>query len=126
MSAADIAANNRAFETAIATGNVGAIAALLAPDVIALPPDSPIVTGREAVKQLWAAAISEHGMRSCELTTDTLDLVGDVATEVGHATMTLAPPGGKSETATIKYLVVWKRINSTWLLHRDIWNASPE
>ncbi len=124
MSAADIAANNRAFESAVAAGNVDAIAALLAPDVIALPPDSPIVTGREAVKQLWATAISEHGMRSCELTTDTLDLVGDVATEVGHATMTLGPSGGKSETARIKYLVVWKRINSTWLLHRDIWNAA--
>jgi ketosteroid isomerase-like protein len=37
MSAAEIAANNRAFESAIATGNVDAIAALLAPDVIALP-----------------------------------------------------------------------------------------
>jgi len=124
MSAADIAANNRAFETAVATRNVRAIAALLTPDVIALPPDSPIVAGREAVKQLWAAAISEHGMRSCALTTDTLDLVGDGATEVGHATMTLARPGGNCETARIKYLVVWKRINSTWLLHRDIWNAA--
>ena len=31
MSAAEIAANNRAFESAIATGNVDAIAALLAP-----------------------------------------------------------------------------------------------
>src|ERR1700759_1140704 len=97
MSAADIDANNRAFENAIASGNVGAIAALLAPDVIALPPDSPIVTGREAVKQLWAAVISDHGMKSCEITTDTLDVVGDVATEVGRATITLAPRGGKTE-----------------------------
>ena len=95
----------------------------LRPTLIALPPDGPIVTGREAVKQLWAAAIREHGMTSCALTTDMLDFAGDVATEVGHATMTLAPPGGKSETARIKYLVVWKRINGTWLLHRDIWNA---
>ena len=99
MSAAEIAANNRAFENAVATGNVDAIAALLAPDVMALPPDGPIVTGREAVKQLWASAIKEHGMTSCQITTDQLDVVGDVASEVGHATMTMAPPGGKSETA---------------------------
>ena len=62
MSAADIAVNNRDFEKAVAAGNVEAIAALLAPDVMALPPDGPVVTGREAVKQLWASAISEHGM----------------------------------------------------------------
>jgi hypothetical protein len=56
MSAAEIAADNRAFENAIGTGNVEAIAALLTPDVTALPPDGPIVAGREAVKQLWASA----------------------------------------------------------------------
>ena len=62
MSAADIAANNRAFENAVETGNVEAIAALLAPDVVALPPDGPVVAGREAVKQLWATTIKEHGL----------------------------------------------------------------
>ena len=123
MSAAAIDANNRAFERAVETGNVDAIAALLAPDIISLPPDSPIVAGHEAVKQLWASAIKEYGMTSFRITTDTLDVVGDVATEVGRATMTMAPPGGESETATIKYLVVWKRLNGKWLLHRDIYNA---
>src|SRR5271165_7191349 len=124
MSAAEIAANNRAFENAVAAGNVDAIAALLAPDVVALPPDGPVVPGRDAVSQLWASAISEHGMTSCRITTDTLDVVGDLASDVGHATMTMAPPGGNSETARIKYLVVWKRLNGKWLLHRDIWNAT--
>jgi uncharacterized protein (TIGR02246 family) len=123
MSAAAIDANNRAFERAVETGNVDAIAALLAPDIISLPPDSPIVAGHEAVKQLWAAAIKEYGITSFRITTDNLDVVGDLATEVGRATMTMAPPGGTSETATIKYLVVWKRLNGKWLLHRDIYNA---
>ena len=124
MSAAEIAANNRAFEKAVETGNVEAIAALLAPDVVALPPDGPIVSGREAVKQLWASAIREHGMTGCRIETDTVDVVGDIASEVGHATMTMAPPGGKAETARIKYVVVWKRLDGAWLLHRDIWNAA--
>lgn len=124
MSAAEIAANNRAFENAVEAGNVDAIAALLAPDVVALPPDCPVVEGRDAVRQLWEAAIREHGMTSCRITTETLDVVGDMASDVGHATMTMTPPGGKSETARIKYLVVWKRLNGKWLLHRDIWNAT--
>jgi uncharacterized protein (TIGR02246 family) len=124
MSAAAIAANNLTFENAVEAGNVEAIAALLAPDVVALPPDGPAVTGRDAVTQLWASAIKEHGMTSCRISTDTLDVVGDMASEVGHAMMTMAPPGGKGETARVKYLVVWKRLNGKWLLHRDIWNAT--
>ena len=124
MSAAEIAANNRAFEKAVASADMDAIAALLASDVMALPPDSPVVTGREAVKQLWASAIREHGMTGVAITTETLDVVGDVATEVGHATMTLAPAGSQREEARIKYLVVWKKLGGAWLLHRDIWNSA--
>jgi uncharacterized protein (TIGR02246 family) len=123
MDAADIAANNRAFEKAVETGNVEAIAALLAPDIISLPPDSPAVAGREAVKQLWASAIREYGMTKFQIHTETLDVVGDMASEVGRATMTMAPPGGNGETTEIKYLVVWKRFGGRWLLHRDIYNA---
>jgi uncharacterized protein (TIGR02246 family) len=122
MSAADIEANNRAFEKAVESGNVEAIAALLAPDIISLPPDGPIVAGREAVKQLWESAIRD-GMTKFLINTERLDVVGDMASEVGRATMTMAPPGAKSETAEIKYLVVWKRLDDRWLLHRDIHNA---
>jgi uncharacterized protein (TIGR02246 family) len=124
MSAAAIAANNRTFERAIAMGNVEAIAALLAPDVIALPPEGPMVTGREAVKQFWASTIREHGVTSCQLVTDHIDTVGDLASEVGHAIMTMATQDGESGTARIKYVVVWKRVGGAWVLHRDIWNAT--
>jgi uncharacterized protein (TIGR02246 family) len=123
MSSAEIAANNRAFEHAVETANVEAIGALLAPDVMVLAPDSPIVAGREAVKQLWASVIAEHGMTGLRISTDTLDVAGDLASEVGHATMTMSPAGGTTETARIKFVVVWKRLSGKWLLHRDIWNA---
>src|SRR5262245_20453761 len=81
MSAAEIAANNRAFEHAVEIANVDAIASLLAPDVIALPPDGPIVAGKEAVTELWKAAIREHGMKSCRISSETLDVAGDMASE---------------------------------------------
>jgi uncharacterized protein (TIGR02246 family) len=126
MSAAEIEANNRAFEKAIETRNVEAIAALLAPDIMSLPPDCPIVAGREALKQLWESAILDYGMTKFQINTDKIDVVGDMASEVGRATMAMAPPGGKSETTEIKYLVVWKQLNGKWLLHGDIYNANPE
>lgn len=124
MSEAEIAVNNRAFERAVETKSVDKIAELLAPDVIALPPDGPIVVGKEAVTQLWASTIGEHGLKSVSIRVEKLDLVDDIASEVGHASMTLAPPGGKAEQVSVKFLVVWKRIGGKWLLHRDIWNAT--
>ncbi len=124
MSAAEIAVNNRAFERAVEAGSVEAIAELLAPDVMALPPDGPIVAGNEAVKQLWASAIGDHGMKSFSIRSEKLDVVGDMASEVGHASMTLAQAGGEAARVSIKFLVVWKRIGGKWLLHRDIWNAT--
>ena len=39
--------------------------------------------------------------------------------------MTMAAPGSKSETVKIKYLVIWRRLNGTWL-HRDIWSPNSE
>ena len=126
MSAADIAANNRAFESAVERGDVGAIGALLAPDVVTLPPDGPIVRGSAAVEQLWASAINDHGIKSCRIITDELDILGDMASEVGHVAMTMAAPGGKSVMEKIKYVVVWKRVGGKWLLHRDIWNAATD
>ena len=65
MSATDIAANNRAFEKAVETGNVEAIAALLAPDIISLPPDGPIVAGRGGSQA--ALGIRDPGLRHDEV-----------------------------------------------------------
>jgi len=124
MSDAAIAVNNRAFERAVETGSVEAIAELLAPDVMALPPDGPIVAGKEAVKQLWASAIAEHGMKGFSIRSEKLHVIGDMASAVGHASMTLARPDGETERVSIKFLVVWKRIGDRWLLHRDMWNAA--
>ena len=38
--------------------------------------------------------------------------------EVGEAQLTLG-----SGTAVAKYVVVWKKADGQWRLHRDIWNT---
>jgi uncharacterized protein (TIGR02246 family) len=125
MSAAAIAANNRALEAAMARGDAAAMGAMFAPDIAAFPPDGPIVNGREAVTQLWASAMKDHGVRGCQLNTLSVEVSGGVAIEVAEGTLTIASAGGKTEEAKIKYLCVWKQIDGKWLLYRDIWNAMP-
>ena len=123
MSTTEIAATNRAFEEAVRKGDVDRLAYLYTTDAMALPPDGPIVKGREAIKELWGGVIRDMALRDVQLQTLDLEITGDAACEVGEARLTLEPPSSEPTTVTVKYVVAWKKAAGRWLLHRDIWNA---
>ena len=123
MSTNEIAATNRAFEEAVRKGDVERLAFLYTTDAMALPPDGPIVKGRDAIKELWGGVIRDMALRDVQLQTLDLEVSGDTACEVGEARLTLEPPSSAATTVTVKYVVAWKKTAGRWLLHRDIWNA---
>jgi uncharacterized protein (TIGR02246 family) len=118
MSQADIAAVNRKFEQAAANGDLDLLASLYTKDAVAMPPDGPFVKGRDNIKQMWGSIAQQIGLKSVKLQTVDLEISGDTANEVGEAHLTLA-----SGAAVVKYVVVWKKADGEWRLHRDIWNA---
>src|SRR5262245_16226454 len=118
MSATEIASVNRTFEQAAAKGDVERIASLYTRDAIAMPPDGPFVKGRDQIKQMWASVAQQLGLKSVKLNTAALEVAGDVAHEVGEAHLALA-----SGPVVVKYVVVWKKEEGQWRLHRDIWNT---
>jgi uncharacterized protein (TIGR02246 family) len=117
MSRMEITAVNRAFEDAARKRDTARIASLYTADAIVMPPDAPFVKGRENIKQFWGSAIQQLGLKDVRLETMDLEIVGDSAHEVGEAILTLESGG-----AMVKYVVVWKRADGQWRLHRDIWN----
>ena len=123
MSTTEIAATNRAFEEAVRKGDVDRLAYLYTTDAMALPPDGPIVKGRDAIKELWAGVLRDMALRDVQLQTLDFEVSGDTACEVGEARLTLGPPSSARTTVTVKYVVAWKKAAGRWLLHRDIWNA---
>jgi uncharacterized protein (TIGR02246 family) len=118
MSRADIAAVNRQFEDAARKGDLDWLASLYTFDAIALPPDGPIVKGRDNIKQMWGALAQQVGLKDVRLDTLDFEQAGDTGHEVGEATLTLS-----SGTAVMKFVVVWKKVEGQWRLHRDIWNT---
>jgi len=118
MSRTEIEAFNRAFEDAERKRDTGRLATLYTADAFVMPPDAPLVKGRESIKQLWGSAIDQLDVKEVRLNTVDLETAGDTAHEVGEAVLTL--PSG---SATFKYVVVWKKVEGQWRLHRDIWNA---
>ena len=47
------------------------------------------------------------------------DQAGDTGYEVGEATLAVS-----SGTAVVKFVVVWKKEDDQWRLHRDIWTPT--
>ena len=125
MSLIEIGKVNRMFEDAVRSQAPERIAALYTGTAIAMPPDGPIVRGQDGIRQLWATVIKDMGLKDVTLKTVELEVNGDVACEVGQATLDLMPPGSQRTTASLKYVVVWQRVGGQWRLHRDIWNSLP-
>ncbi len=120
MSLPEISAVNRQFETAAGNGDLAALAALYTPDAIVLPPDGPMVKGRGDIKQMWGAVAQELGLKSVHLTTVHFEHEGNTGHEVGEAALAIS-----NGTVAVKYVVVWKKVDGQWRIHRDIWNSMP-
>jgi uncharacterized protein (TIGR02246 family) len=119
-----IDAANRRFVEAYNRGDVAGAVAVYTEEATILPPGSPRVTGRAAIRQFWQG-VRDSGVRAVALQTDDLEVSasGEMAREIGTATLTIGGEGGAEQTAIAKFVVVWKREDSDWRWHTDIWNT---
>lgn len=114
-----LAATNTSFEQAWAKGDAAAVAGLYTADAMLLPPNSPMVRGRDAIQQLWTAFLGS-GAGTVKLTS--VEALGDedMAHEVGSYVI------HDSTGAVVdqgKYIVIWQHSPDGWRIHRDIWNS---
>jgi uncharacterized protein (TIGR02246 family) len=116
----EIEAANAAFETAFGRGDAGGVAALYSELGQLYPPNEKIVEGRGAIERYWKAAMAA-GIQRLQLKTSEVEGLGDTAVETGTFTLT-AKDGGTLDQG--KYIVIWKRVDGQWRLHRDCWNSS--
>jgi uncharacterized protein (TIGR02246 family) len=112
------------FSEAYASGDAKAVAAFYTEDAIAFPPGGEMVKGREAIRQMWQSTM-DSGVKSLSFTVLDVGASGDLAHETGTALLNIHAQGKEPTTASVKYVVVWKRQGNDWKLHRDIWNDLP-
>lgn len=116
----NIGAANKEFMAAFARGDAAALASLYTEDGKLLPPNSDFVTGRVAIQEFWQG-VMDAGVAQAELTLMEAEGFGDTAVEVSRYAL-MDSDGNPIDEG--KYIVIWKRTDAGWRLHRDIWNSS--
>src|SRR5687767_8538463 len=102
---ADIDRVNQQFVEAFNRGDAAGAVAVYTEDATILPPGAPRVTGRAGIAQFWQAVL-DSGVRAVALQTNDLEVSGELAREIGTATLTIRPEGGAEQTMTAKFVVV--------------------
>ena len=115
-----IDAANEAFMAVYKEGDAAGMAALYTEGGQVLPPGGDFVAGHEAIEAFWGA-LMDMGIEEVNLETGEVEGHGDTAIEVSTFTL-LGPEEQVLDKG--KYIVIWKREDGEWKLHRDIFNSS--
>ena len=115
-----IGAGVESFMAAFKRGDAAGLAALYTENGQVMPPNGDFVTGKQAVQAFWQA-IMDMGIKEAKIEILEVEGHGDTAIEI--STFTLRGEGGQKLDKG-KYMVIWKREDGQWKLHRDIFNSS--
>ena len=108
-----------AWQSAYDANDAALIAGIYAENGAVMPPNSEAVHGRAAIGGLFAEF--HAGGLNVVIKDNEVYAHGDVGYKVG--TYTISGPDG----ATVdegKYVEIWRHIDGTWQMHRDIFNSN--
>ena len=114
---AEIDSVNRQFADALNRGDVPGAVGVYAADARILPPEMAPAQGRQSIEQFWAGGVQQLGISGVQLTTDEVEVSGDLAYEQGRYQFST-----NQGPAQGKYLVIWTRTPEGWRWSRHIWN----
>ena len=114
-----MAGNGRSMD-AFSRGDAEGLASLYTEEGQVLSTGNDVITGKAGIQGFWQV-LMEMGIKSAKLETLELNEYTDTAIEVGRYTL-----GGEDGQVLDqgKYIVIWKREDGQWKLHRDIWNTN--
>ena len=115
-----IGAVNQAVSDCVAAKDAETCSGLYTVEAIYMAPNLDPVEGRAAIAEAFAAEIS-GGMEVVRLTADEIEVFGNTAHEVGRFVI---ESGDGTHLDHGKYIVLWKRTEEGWKLHRDIFNSN--
>ena len=118
---ATIEASVEAWQSAFSAKDWAGVAATYTEDAILMPPNKAMVEGRANIEAEFAGT-PPFSAASLQITE--IDGRGDLAVVRGTYSMTITPEGVPPFEETGKWIEIrLKGADSSWLIHRDIYNS---
>ena len=93
-------------------------------DASILPPNSPIASGKQAIRAVWASVLGPGASLSWQVSRLEVSRSGDLAYAMGVYQFVQKDPQGKTVTDQGKTVEVWKKqANGKWKTVVDIFNS---
>ncbi|HJR52366.1 MAG TPA: SgcJ/EcaC family oxidoreductase [Gemmatimonadota bacterium] len=122
--AEEIARSAQAFSQALAAGDPEGMAAQYVDDAVLVPPGGRMIAGRDSIRAFWTPRNPDFRTLAHSLTTDRLEVVGEVAVEVGTWRQEGQLRDEEPRESAGRYLVVWRRQpDGAWKMQFDSWTA---
>lgn len=116
-----IIAASKNFSKAFVAQDFEAMANAYTQDAKLIPLGTPIVEGRQAIKERWIQGkdtkVISHSMKPAEV-----NIIGDYAYDYGHYYGNSKKGADPAMDWKGKYVVVWKKEDGNWRMYIDIWN----
>ena len=106
--------SQRIFGASVRTSAPDSVTATLSS--MRIPPNQDFIKGTADMKKSWDAH-PDLGAKTLALKTIEAEEHGDTAIEMGEYDLGQGLDRGK-------YMIIWKCVDGTWKMHRDMWNSS--
>lgn len=118
---------SREWSDHVASGDIEEAMKFWADDATMMPPDSPILTGKEAIRKYVDAAVEIPGFSiSWEPISAHISSAGDMAYMIERNVTEFDDPDAGRVVMHGKVVTVWrKEEDGNWRNVVDIWNAAP-
>ena len=118
---AAIRSADKAHIDAFNAGDVNTIVAGYAEDAVVMPSDAPAVSGREAIRKMFAESMASA--KAGGLTESLGDYTSVVSGNVGWSAGTSKETNATGATVWAGKFATWRKTDGKWLAVRDTWNS---
>ena len=104
------------------SGDIEKVVAAYAVDAVYLPPHHEAVHGRDSIRE-YLRGPRAHGVTDLAFNVTYIRKDANVAWDVGTYRMSVPRNNGTQREDHGKYLTVWKRVGTKWVIAADAWSS---
>jgi len=119
----NIRQKNQEFVQAFNAKDTGKILELYTENSVFMPPNMPIIRGKEALKNFYTDMLNRLGANNLRLDVAEVSGHGPIAYQTGPYELDYKPATGAGRHDRGKYLFVLRNMNGTWRLQYTMWNS---